>query len=116
MQYTLSGFPKDDAVLMKEAYRMAAEGSRKALKALLAGNLEQYRVYFEVKQTKHLMKVTSVVKDIDDTMRSKKVRFVYAGPRVHRSQAHTCGNRVPPPKELPESTLAEVEGHSTAFA
>jgi lysine-specific metallo-endopeptidase family protein len=116
MQYALSGFPKDDSALMKEAYRLAAAGSRKALKALLAGNLDQYRIYFEAKQTKHLMKVTSVVKDIDDTINNKKVRFVYAGPRVHRSQAHVCGNRVPPPKELDEGTLAAVEGHSTAFA
>ncbi len=97
---------------MRNAYHLAAKASGKALKALLSGDLDQYRIFFETQDTKHLMKVTSVVKDIDETIRNKKVLFVYAGPRVHRNQQQVCGNHVP----LPKGTLAEVKGHSTAFA
>jgi hypothetical protein len=112
MPYALVGFPKQDLQPMKSAFALVARASAKARKDLESGNLEQYRIWFETQGTKHLMKVASVVKDIDETIRSKKVQFVYAGARAHRGQQHVCGNVNP----LPKGVLAEVKGKSTALA
>src|SRR5688572_11330543 len=112
MPFALVGFPKQDLQPMKSAFALMARASAKARKELESGNLDQYRVWFETQGTKHLMKVASVVKDIDETIRNKKVQFVYAGARAHRGQQHVCGNASP----LPKGVLAQVKGKSTALA
>jgi len=112
MTYTLVGFPKEDKQPMKAAFDMMAKASQRACQALLKGDLSAYNVFFEATGTQHLMKVASVVKGIDDTIRNKKVTFVYAGARAHRRQQHVCGNRV---KVLPKGVLAEVTGKDTQF-
>jgi|GEM_PF-5897396 len=86
------GFSLPDQQLMIAAYMLLKQASKKARADLLGGNLTAYSKWFEAGNTKHLMKVASVVSEIDDAINQRQITFVNAtGNKVHRSQQHLCG-------------------------
>lgn len=67
--------------------------SAKAKAALLSGDLTHFRTWFDgTGKNAHLMKVSSIVKEIDDAMRTRPITFVNAtGNAIDRGEKGLCG-------------------------
>lgn len=92
MPANFEGFSLPDQQRMIAAYTLMKQASKKARAALLSGDLTAYKKWFEGGDTKHLMKVASIVSEIDDAIAQRPITFVNAtGNAVHRDQQHLCG-------------------------
>ena len=69
------GFNPQEQIAMEQAFRLMQTASDKATRALLGGDLTAYRKWFDAKGTAHLMKVGSIVKEIDQAIKSRPITF-----------------------------------------
>lgn len=75
MPASYDGFSQHEKVQMERAFNMMKSASAKASKALLGGDLTAYRKWFEAGDNKHLMKVATTVKAIDQAINSRPITF-----------------------------------------
>lgn len=75
------------------AVMVLKNGSAKAKRALLGGDLTAFRKWFDSTGTNsHLMKVSTIVKEIDDALQTRKITFADAtGGGVHKKTGALCG-------------------------
>lgn len=69
------GFAPQEVAVMERAFRLMQSASGKAKTALLGGNLTAYRKWFDATGTAHLMKVSSIVNEIDQAITSRPITF-----------------------------------------
>lgn len=92
MPATFEGFSLPDQQRMIAAFQLMKAASKKARAALMDGDLSAYNKWFEAGDTKHLMKVATIVSEIDEAIANRPITFVNAtGNKMHRDQQHLCG-------------------------
>ena len=84
------GFAPLEVAAMDQAFRLMQRASSKAKTALLGGDLTAYRKWFDATGTAHLMKVSSIVNEIDQAIASGRSRLrSWIGP-ASTSTPTTC--------------------------
>jgi hypothetical protein len=93
MPAKFEGFSLPDQQRLVVAFVLLRTTSGKAKKALMSGDLGAYQKWFDgTGKNAHLMKVSTVVKEIDDAINQRPITFVNAtGNKVHKEQQHLCG-------------------------
>ncbi len=69
------GFSAPEQVAMDRAFQIMKFASRKASTALLGGDLTAYRKWFEASNTAQLMKVATIVKQVDLAINTRSITF-----------------------------------------
>lgn len=69
------GFSQPEQAAMERAFQLMKEASAKARKALLGADLTAYRKWFDSTGNAHLMKVASIVNEIDQAINSRPITF-----------------------------------------
>ena len=75
------------------AFIVMRTASAKARMALMSGDLAAYTKWFDgTGRNKHLMKVASIIKEIDDAINKRSITFANAtGNTVHKKTGGLCG-------------------------
>jgi hypothetical protein len=75
------------------AVSVLKSGSKKAKDALFTGDLAAFSKWFDgTGKNTHLMKVATIVKEIDDAIGSRKITFADAtGNQIHKDSGGLCG-------------------------
>lgn len=87
----LDGFPAQDRQLMWDAIRRMKPAADTAKRALLSGDLRHYKQWFELNGTAHLMKVATIVNEIQQAIVGRAIRFVDVGNGRTNSEQDICG-------------------------
>jgi hypothetical protein len=69
------GFAPPEVTAMDQAFRLMLGASAKAKKALLGADLTAYRKWFDATGNAHLMKVSSIVNEIDHALAQRPITF-----------------------------------------
>ncbi len=87
------GFSIPDNQRLIASVMVLKAASAKAKAALLSGDLTHFRTWFDgTGKNAHLMKVSSIVKEIDDAIRSRPITFANAtGNAIERKEQGLCG-------------------------
>lgn len=75
MPGSYDGFSQHEKNQMDRAFNMMKAASAEATNALLGGDLTAYRKWFEAGDNKHLMKVATTVKAIDQAIKTRPITF-----------------------------------------
>jgi hypothetical protein len=85
------GFAPQEVTAMDQAFRMMQAASSKAKTALLGGNLTAYRKWFEAANTAQLMKVSTIVNEIDQAIAQRPITFAKLDrPGVNTNTDNLC--------------------------
>lgn len=85
------GFAPQEVAAMEQAFRMMQSGSGKAKTALLGANLTAYRKCFEAAGTTQLMKVSTIVNEIDQAINQRPITFAKLDrPGVNANTDNLC--------------------------
>jgi len=87
------GFSLPDRQRLIAAVMVLKAGSAKAKATLFSGDLTHFRTWFDgTGKNAHLMKVSSIVKEIDDAINNRAITFVNAtGNAVDKREQGLCG-------------------------
>jgi len=69
------GFAPQEQMAMEQAFRVMQTASTKAKTALLGGDLTAYRKWFEANGTTQLMKVSTIVNELDQAINQRPITF-----------------------------------------
>jgi len=69
------GFSESEKGFLNQAFAQMRLASSKAKAALLGGNLTAYRKWFEANGNTQVMKVASIVKEVDDAILKRPITF-----------------------------------------
>src|SRR5579872_6935346 len=75
MSAQYDGFAPQEAAAMVQAFQMVQTASGKAKRALLGGDLTVYRKWFEANGTAQLMKVSTIVNEVDQAINGRPITF-----------------------------------------
>ncbi len=69
------GFAPQEQAAMETAFQLMQQASAKARRALLGGDLTAYRKWFDARGNAHVMKVASIVNEIDQAINQRPITF-----------------------------------------
>jgi hypothetical protein len=75
MPVRFDGFQSNQQHSMQRAFDLMKAASAKARRSLFDGDLTAYAKWFEAGGTAHLMKVASIVKDVDEAINTRPITF-----------------------------------------
>ncbi len=85
------GFSASEQAAMQRAFNFMNIASRKAKQDLLRGDLTAYRKWFDANGTAHLMKVASIVNEIDQAITTRPITFAKLDrPGVNANTKNLC--------------------------
>ena len=85
------GFSDQEKIHMMEAFRRMKMASGRAKTALLGGNLTAYRKWFEAAGATQMMKVATIVNQVDAAINGRPITFAKLDrPGVHVNTQNLC--------------------------
>ncbi|MGH9794527.1 MAG: M35 family metallo-endopeptidase [Candidatus Acidiferrales bacterium] len=75
MPVRYDGFSQPEQAAMERAFQLMRTASGKAKQALLGGDLTAYRKWFDTSGNAHVMKVASIVNEMDQAINNRPITF-----------------------------------------